>query len=246
MMINAHILVVEDDAELQRLLSHRLKHSGWKVSLAKCGQEADAILAARSIDLIILDIMLPGEDGLSICRRVRNMSTVPILILSAKGDDVDRVVGLEIGADDYMSKPFNPRELEARIRAMLRRSQMAASNKITRSELLQFSHFTLKVRKRELIRDDGVQIHLTPAEFELLRVFCERPGMALSREQLLDLTHGRNNNSADRSVDILVSRLRRKVEQHMASGEKLIQTIRSGGYEFIVTVHEARQEDLAV
>lgn len=232
----AHILVIEDDVEIRTLMRGHLQRAGWRVSLANDGREADTLLAANKIDLVLLDLMLPGEDGLSICRRLRAISTVPILIVSAKGDDLDRVIGLEVGADDYMSKPFNPRELEARIKAMLRRSQMNANTQRHQADKLFFDDWCLDIRARQLLWQSDVQVHLTPAEFDLLRVFCERPRLVLSREQLLDLTHGRNLNATDRSVDILVSRLRRKLEN--GQRKKLIHTVRSGGYEFLADVHE--------
>lgn len=234
---NTHILVIEDDGQISKLVADLLKSHGWKVSVAGNGREADAILSCSMIDLILLDIMLPGEDGLSICARIRAMSTIPILILSAKGEDVDRVVGLEVGADDYLPKPFNPRELEARVKAILRRSRMAIRTSQLKATRLRFCGWQLDIRRRELRDAEGVQIHLTPAEFDLLRVFCERPGMTLSREQLIELSQGHNSVSTDRSIDILVSRLRRKLE----TGEqpvKLIHTVRSGGYEFVGIVEE--------
>ncbi len=241
MQKSVHILIIEDDSEIQKLLAGLLVRNGWHVSQATDGRQADAILASSRIDLVLLDIMLPGEDGLSICARLRAISTMPILILSAKGDDIDRVVGLEMGADDYLSKPFNPRELEARIKALLRRSRMAQKESWLKATILYFAGcWQLDVRKRELYDNDGVQTYLTPAEFDLLRVFCERPGITLSREQLIELTQGRKVVSAERSIDILISRLRRKLERG-EKAEKLIHTVRSGGYEFIATVSEIPQ-----
>jgi two-component system OmpR family response regulator len=232
----AHILVIEDDHEIRALVRNHLNRAGWKVSLARDGREADSILAASKIDVVLLDLMLPGEDGLSICRRLRAISTVPIMIVSAKGDDVDRVIGLEVGADDYMSKPFNPRELEARIKAMLRRSQMVMQQQVVQADKLFFDDWCLDIRARQLLWQGDVQVHLTPAEFDLLRVFVERPGLVLSRDQLLELTPGRNMNATGRSVDILVSRLRRKLEN--GDRKKLIHTVRTGGYEFLADVRE--------
>ena len=235
-----HILVVEDDCEIQPLLAALLERNGWVVSLAASGREADAILARSRIDLVLLDVMLPGEDGLTICARLRAISTLPIMILSAKGEDIDRVVGLELGADDYMAKPFNPRELEARIKAMLRRSRMAVKDSRIQAPVLYFGdNWQLDLRKRELKDSQGVQIHLTPAEFDLLRVFCERPGLTMSREQLIELTQGRNTGATERSIDILISRLRRKLENGEGA-QKLIHTVRSGGYEFIAVISEQR------
>ncbi|WP_319484086.1 response regulator transcription factor [uncultured Cohaesibacter sp.] len=241
MQNTTHILVIEDDTEIQTLLAALLQRNGWMASLASNGREADAILARSNIDLILLDVMLPGEDGLSICSRLRSISTVPIMILSAKGEDIDRVVGLELGADDYMAKPFNPRELEARIKAMLRRSRMSIKDSRMQAPVLYFGgKWQLDIRKRELNDYNGVQIHLTPAEFDLLRVFCERPGLTLTREQLIELTQGPSSGATERSIDILISRLRRKLENG-PDGQKLIHTVRSGGYEFIAEVHEQRE-----
>nr|WP_321526383.1 response regulator transcription factor [uncultured Cohaesibacter sp.] len=241
MQNTTHILVIEDDTEIQSLLAALLQRNGWMASLASNGREADAILARCNIDLILLDVMLPGEDGLSICARIRSISTVPIMILSAKSEDIDRVVGLELGADDYMAKPFNPRELEARIKAMLRRSRMSVRDSRMQAPVLYFGgKWQLDIRKRELNDYNGVQIHLTPAEFDLLRVFCERPGLTLTREQLIDLTQGPSSGATERSIDILISRLRRKLENGPNS-QKLIHTVRSGGYEFIAEVHEQRE-----
>ena len=241
MQNDTHILVIEDDNEIQKLIAGLLERNGWSVSLASNSREADAIMSRSRIDLILLDVMLPGEDGLSICARLRAISTLPILFLSAKGEDIDRVVGLEMGADDYMTKPFNPRELEARIKALLRRSRMAVQESWVRAPVLYFGgKWQLDMRKRELSDYDGVLISLTPAEFDLLRVFCERPGLTLSREQLIELTHGRNSNATDRSIDILISRLRRKLERG-DSQQKLIHTVRSGGYEFIADVSETKE-----
>jgi two-component system OmpR family response regulator len=183
--------------------------------------------------------MLPGEDGLSLCRRLRTTSQVPIIMLTAKGDDVDRILGLEMGADDYLAKPFNPRELLARIRAVLRRANnMRADPAINGSRVLVFSGWRIDQMLRELASPAGARVVLTDAEFGLLRAFCERPGRILSREQLVDLTQGRSLGAFDRSVDILVSRLRRKIEAdpHQPS---IIKTVRSGGYLFTSTVEPA-------
>lgn len=235
MQSTAHILVIEDDSEIQKLVAGLLSRSGWKTTLAKNGKQANAALSSHNIDLVLLDIMLPGEDGLSICQRLRATSNIPIIIVSARGDDIDRVIGLEIGADDYLAKPFNPRELQARIKAMLRRSRMSALNQVIKAEILYFGGWRMNAKLRELTDSEGIHIHLTPGEFELLRVFCERPGVPLSREQLLDLTQGSSTGSTDRSIDILVSRLRRKIESDNSSS-KVIHTVRSGGYEFIADV----------
>ncbi len=239
-----HILVVEDDTEIQSLIADLLERNDWHALLASNGKQADDILARSQCDLVLLDVMLPGEDGLSICRRLRNTSPMPIIILSAKGEDIDRVIGLELGADDYMAKPFNPRELEARIRALLRRSRLSVQTSYLSAPILAFNGWRLNIRQRILLDHEGFRVYLTPAEFDLLRVFAERPGMTLSREQLLDLTQGRTSGSNERSVDILISRLRRKTETGQ-KGPKLIHTVRTGGYEFIAKVTEMNDNELS-
>jgi len=231
----AHILVVEDDKEIRDLVSKCLEANGWRVTLACDGRGMDEAMATGRHDLVILDIMLPHEDGLSLCRRLRATMTIPIIIVSAKGEDIDRVVGLEIGADDYLAKPFNPRELAARVRAQLRRSAMMTTSPTVKARRLTFNGWAIDTRLRTLTNPDGAQVTLTPAEFDLLRVLCERAGRVLTRDQLIDLTQGRQGSPSERSVDILISRLRRKLD---ADPEKpsLIHTVRSGGYEFVAEV----------
>ena len=200
----------------------------------------DAFLSTSRVDLIVLDVMLPGEDGLSLCRRLRATSAIPILIVSARGDDVDRVVGLEIGADDYLPKPFNARELVARVRALLRRATLSACEPSVRGKVLTFSGWRMDTRQRTLTNADGSLVMLTPAEFDLLQVLVERAGRVLSREQLIDLTQGRAAAPNERSIDILISRLRRKMEGE-GGQPKLIRTVRSGGYEFVGDPIEVRE-----
>jgi two-component system OmpR family response regulator len=234
-----HILVVEDDRDISALVARYLRANECRVTLAGHGRDADRVMAGNRIDLLVLDLMLPGEDGLSLCRRLRTTSQVPIIMLTAKGDDVDRILGLEMGADDYLGKPFNPRELLARIRAVLRRADnMRADPAANGSRVLVFSGWRIDRVLRELASPAGARVVLTDAEFGLLRAFCERPGRVLSREQLLDLTQGRSLGAFDRSIDILVSRLRRKIEAdpHQPS---IIKTVRSGGYLFTSTVEPA-------
>lgn len=235
MTASPHILVVEDDREICALVARCLQENDWRVSMARDGREMDIRLAESRIDLVLLDIMLPGEDGLSLCRRLRASSSLPIIIVSAKGDDIDRVIGLEIGADDYLAKPFNPRELAARVRALLRRSAMAASSPAVQARRLRFAGWLLDTRFRTLENPEGAQVALTPAEFDLLQVMCERPGRVLNRDQLLDLTQGRSAGPNERSIDILISRLRRKLEPEQGQ-PMLIRTVRSGGYELVVEV----------
>ena len=229
------ILVVDDDAEIRRLVGDFLAREGFAVELAEDGRAMDSALSRIQPDLILLDLMLPGEDGLSICRRLRSGSDTPILMLTAKGDETDRVVGLEIGADDYVVKPFGPRELLARIRALLRRASSRAMPAATRR--FAFDRFIADLDARQLIHEDGEPIALTSAEFELLTCFVLRPRRVLSRDQILDWTHGRNADPFDRTVDILVSRLRKKLDG-LGSGTNLINTIRNGGYLLTVPVRQ--------
>ncbi len=185
-----HILLVEDDREITALVSRFLSTNNIRVSTAADGRAMDKILKDRNIDLIVLDIMLPGEDGLSICRRIRASSALPIIMLTAKGEDIDRILGLEIGADDYIAKPFNPRELLARIYAVLRRGAFHVLLDNPARQALTFDGWQLDRRLRRLQNSEGVRVSLTGAEFDLLLVFCERPQRVLSRDQLLDLTPG--------------------------------------------------------
>jgi two-component system OmpR family response regulator len=226
-----HILLVEDDREIRSLVSRFLQRNEVRVSSVGDGRAMDRLLKDNRIDLIVLDIMLPGEDGLEICRRLRSSSNLPVIMLTAKSEDVDRIIGLEIGADDYMTKPFNPRELLARIRAVLRRGTANAAATNGSGAVLAFGGWRLDPNVRQLHNPDGVRVALTGAEFDLLVVFCERPRRVLSRDQLIDLTQGRGAAPFERSIDVLVSRLRQKME-HDPRDPTLIQTIRGGGYMF--------------
>jgi two-component system OmpR family response regulator len=231
-----HILIVEDDREIRTLVARYLSANDCKVSQARDGREMDRILNDSQVDLIILDLMLPGEDGLALCRRLRASLKVPIMILSAKGDEIDRIVGLELGADDYIAKPFSPRELLARLKAVLRRtSEGPGRAAVTGQRLFFFLGWQLDTLKGVVLDPDGTQVIVTGAELELLRVFCERPGRVLAREQLIELTRNGASGSSERSVDILVSRLRRKIAPKAAASE-LIRTVRSGGYVFTAEV----------
>ncbi len=227
-----NILVVEDDRETRSLIAKYLRTNACHVTTASDGREMARAMTDRRVDLLILDVMLPGEDGLSLCRKVRAQSQTPIIMLTARGEDVDRILGLEMGADDYLAKPFNPRELLARINAVLRR-QAAAYNAsaVEGATVLAFAGWRIDVRLRELRNPDGARVAMTSAEFDLLRTFCERPGRVLSRDSLLDLTQGRNAGSFERSIDVLVSRIRRKIEPDPQEAT-MIKTVRSGGYMF--------------
>ncbi len=224
-----HILIVEDDRDIGQLVARYLGANGCRVSLARDGREMDRALAAGRMDLVVLDVMLPGEDGLSICRRLRAQGGMPVIIASARGEEVDRVIGLEVGADDYIAKPYGARELLARIRAVLRRAGDVPM-RVPPAVVHRFRGWRLDGAARTLTSPAGVQVTLTPAEFDLLTAFCQRPGLVLSRDQLLDVTRGRHAGPFDRSVDILVSRLRRKLGEE--DGAPMIRTIRSGGYAF--------------
>ncbi len=221
------IVIVEDDREVGDLVKAFLMKEGFDARLARTGIEMDRTLHERSADFIILDLMLPGEDGLSICRRLRARSNVPILILTAKGDDIDKIIGLELGADDYMAKPFNPRELLARIRSILRRTSPAivAGGE---GERMRFGDFLLDLGARRLFRD-GVELPLSTGDFDLLSVLVHHPQRLLSRDQLMDITKGRSWEAFDRSIDVAMSRLRRKIEDDAAQ-PAYIKTVRNAGY----------------
>ena len=231
------ILVVEDDRDIRDLLADFLKREGFAVEVAEDGAGADRILARTAPDLVVLDLMLPGEDGLSICRRLRARGATPILMLTAKNDDIDRIVGLELGADDYLGKPFNPRELLARIRAILRRSEASAARAGARRRR-SFAGFVVDLDARSVERADGTSVPLTSAEFDLLACFVERPRRVLTRDQLLDWTRGRSADPFDRTIDVTVSRLRRKLEMADPSAPALVTTVRNGGYLFVGDVKD--------
>lgn len=223
-----HILIVDDDSEIRELLAHFLRKHDFDVSLAADGVEMEQQLQHHQFDLITLDLMLPGEDGLILCQRLRRDTKSAIIMLTAMGEETDRIVGLEMGADDYISKPFNPRELLARIKAVLRRSGQSEN---TKTQCLHFSGWTLDLGRRELSSDEGVLTPVSDGEFKLLQVLAEHPQEVLSREFLLDHIKGRKLDPFDRSIDVQLSRLRRKIEQNPKEPQ-IIKTIRSGGYRF--------------
>lgn len=226
-----HILVVDDDRELRALLDRFLTRHGCRVTTAGDGRQMADALRAWRIDLVVLDLMLPGDDGLALCRRLRAESNVPVIMLTAMGEDIDRIVGLEIGADDYIPKPCNPRELLARIRAVLRRSEASGGGKSPTGKRMHFAGWQLDPGSRKLTAPNERAVDLTAGEFDLLVILAERAQRVLSRDQLLDLTRGREAVPFDRSVDSQVSRLRRKIETDPTRPE-LIKTVRSGGYVF--------------
>jgi two-component system phosphate regulon response regulator OmpR len=223
------ILVVDDDADLRRLLGDYLRREGFEVDLVEDGSTMDAWLATQTPDLLILDLMLPGEDGLALARRVRRDSQVPIIMISARGDDVDRIVGLEVGADDYLSKPFNPRELLARIRAILRRGAQPAAPS-GGNKTCEFGPYRLDTEKRELTRD-GEPVPLTGGELDLLQILAENPNRVLDRDRLLDLLKGYERSPFDRSIDVQIARLRAKVEPD-TKRPRYIRTVWGKGYLF--------------
>ncbi|MXN65777.1 response regulator [Stappia sp. GBMRC 2046] len=236
---NPHILVVDDHRDIRETLARYLVKNGMRATAAESAAQARKVLKAAAIDLVVLDIMMPGEDGLSLCRHLVETSSTPVIMLTAMAEDTDRVVGLEIGADDYVTKPFNPRELLARIRAVLRRTSLVPKERDpVESGKLAFDRWTLDVSKRQLIGEDGVSVALSTGEYQLLVALLKRPQMVLSRDQLLDLTSGRTPNIFDRSIDNQVSRLRRKIERDPKSPE-LIKTVWGGGYTFTAEVREA-------
>lgn len=228
------ILAVDDDPEIRRLLAEFLTRESLDVDTAEDGMAMDAAMARRRPDLVVLDLMIPGEDGLSICRRLRAANGPAILMLTAKSDEIDRVIGLELGADDYLVKPFGPRELLARVRAILRRTTDRATSP-TPTRRFQFDNFVVDIDARHLADAAGVAVTLTSAEFDLLTCFVERPRRVLSRDHILDRLRGRSAEPFDRTVDMLVSRLRRKLAS-VSPEVELISTVRNSGYLFTATV----------
>lgn len=231
-----HVLVVDDDREIRDLLGRFLTKHGYRVTAVGDGKEMRRALADWHIHLVVLDLMLPGEDGLSLCRDLRAKSQIPVIMLTMMSEETDRIVGLEMGADDYLPKPFNPRELLARMKAVLRRARCAPATPHSMGrQMYRFSGWTLDLGLRRLRSPRGLVVDLSPGEHDLLVAFVERPQRVLTRDQLLDLTHGRAETPFDRSVDMQVSRLRQKIEADPKEPE-LIKTIRSGGYVFTAVV----------
>lgn len=232
-----HILIVDDDSEIRDLLSRFLTKHEYRVTTASDGREMKKALDDWQIDLIVLDLMMPGEDGLSLCRKVRAESNMPVIMLTAMGEDVDRIIGLEVGADDYMAKPFNPRELSARIKAVLRRAESGGSGASAGGEKngrYAFAGFELDPATRSLYRDDE-EIDITAGEYDLLIAFVDHPQRILNRDQLLDMAKGRSAIPFDRSIDVQVGRLRKKIEPDYKE-PTLIKTVRGGGYMLTVEV----------
>ncbi len=231
-----HILIVDDDAEIRSLLGEYLQKQGYRVSTAANGREMRAALKPARPDLVILDLMLPGEDGLSLCRDLRIGSNLPVIMLTARGDEADRIVGLEMGADDYLPKPFSPRELLARIKSVLRRARSLPEN-LEQEEVVafRFAGWTLDLKTRDLASPDAVVVALSGTEFRLLRVFLEHPNRVLTRDQLVDFMLSRDASPFDRAVDVQVSRLRHRLNED-AREPAIIKTVRSQGYVLAVEV----------
>lgn len=231
-----HLLVVDDDREIRHLIEAYLTQAGYRVSTAADGKAMRRVMEQHRIDLVVLDLMLPGEDGLSLCRELRARSNLPILMLTARGAEIDRIVGLEMGADDYLAKPFNPRELLARIRSILRRAQALPANLVPEEvSAFRFVGWTLEVASRNVVAPDGLVVPLSGAEFRLLRVLLEHPHRVLSRDQLLELTNGRESILFDRSIDVLVGRLRKRLRDD-GKEPVLIKTVRGEGYVLAASV----------
>ncbi len=233
-----HVLIVEDEESIREPLATYLSENSYRIREASDAAEARKLLAVYHFNLVILDIMMPGENGISLCRHVRETYNTPIIMLTAKSEEIDRIVGLEVGADDYVTKPFSPRELLARMHAVLRRAQEAP---MVRSDAqnpnFSFGDWVLKTAEQVLVDTDGVNISLSTGEYNLLHAMVTRPHRVLSREQLLDLSQGRDADNFDRSIDNMISRLRRKVEADPKK-PRVIKTVWGGGYSFNSDVRE--------
>ncbi|MFQ3176034.1 MAG: two-component system OmpR family response regulator [Psychromonas sp.] len=236
---NKQVLVIDDDQDIRELLAEYLSKNNFDVITAEDGLEMGKKLLVYQPDLIILDIMLPGDDGFILCQRIRQTSHVPIIMLTANSDEMDRVLGLEIGADDYIAKPFSPRELLARIKALLRRTQFASevSQLTAKARYLLFSNWKLDTKQHLLINENKDEISLTGADFQLLTLFLDNANSAISRDQICQALHGRDAFANERGIDVHVSRLRQCLKDD-AKSPKIIKTIRGAGYIFIADVNE--------
>ncbi len=234
-----HILVVDDHRDIRDPLAQYLKKNGFRAMTADGGAALRAAVKTQSFDLIILDIMMPGEDGLTLCRFLRETTQTPVILLTAISEETDKIIGLEMGADDYVTKPFNPRELLARIKAVVRRAQsLPQQREPQEGQSFKFDDWAFDTRTRELTDKNGNVIVLSSGEFALLSVFVERPNMVLTRDQLIDLTKGRNAGPFDRAIDNQVSRLRKKIEKDPKK-PVLVQTVWGGGYKFSGAVEKS-------
>jgi two-component system, OmpR family, response regulator len=232
-----HILIVDDDAEIRSLLSQYLVKNGMRVTAVPDGRAMWPALDAGRVDLVVLDLMLPGDDGLTLCRNLRAKSSdVPVIMLTARGEETDRIVGLEMGADDYLAKPFSARELLARIKAILRRARSLPENlRPDDAKRIRFANWVLDTIERQLVSADGVVTPLSGAEYRLLRIFLSHPNRVLNRDQLVDLTQGKEADPLDRSIDVQVSRLRHRLGDDPRE-PRLIKTVRGEGYVLAVAV----------
>jgi two-component system OmpR family response regulator len=224
------ILLVEDDREIAAMIVELLRDSKFEAVTVGSAAEMDLVMRDQTFDLIVLDAMLPGEDGFSICRRLRGAAVTPIIMLTALKDDIDRIVGIELGADDYITKPFNPRELIARIKGLLRRASYSPEQRAPQARM-EFAGWLVDPVPRQLVSPDGVHVSMTTAEFDVLLAFCRNPGRVLTREQLLGLTHAGLAGPVERSIDVHVSRVRQKIEPNVRD-PAYIKTVRLGGYLF--------------
>ena len=227
--VNPHILVIDDDREIRELLARYLERQHFRVTAVRDAREARRIWPTSTFQMVILDLMLPGEGGLDFARWLRAESDVPLLMLTALGEENDRIIGLELGADDYLAKPFNPRELLARMRAVLRRASEAGEKRESGSKTLFFNGWTLESARRRLLNPDGTEVPLTGGEYDLLVALLDRANKVLTRDMLLDLLRGRQAGPFDRAIDVAISRLRRKLEDDGRHAQ-LIKTVRGGGY----------------
>jgi len=224
------VLIVDDDAEIRTLLQDYLQRNGYRCIAVADGTAMLSALDQGGVDLIVLDVMLPGQDGLTLCRDLRARSDVPVVMLTARGEDTDRIIGLEMGADDYLPKPFNPRELLARVKVILRRSRGSTrAEAVARSRYIRFAQWRLDLTTRNLLSPLGVVVALSGAEFRLLKVLLDHPNRVLSRDQLMELTQGQGAESLDRSIDVLVSRVRQRLDED-AREPRIIKTVRGEGY----------------
>jgi two-component system, OmpR family, response regulator len=233
-----HILIVDDDPEIRSLLCKYLDQQGYRATAVGDGKGLWAALDKTHVDLVVLDLMLPGEDGLVLCRKLRAQSELPVIVVTARGEETERIIGLEMGADDYLPKPFNPRELLARIKGVLRRTRTFPSSSDTEDvKAFRFANWALDTVTRQLVSPDSAVVALSSGEYRLLRVFLEHPNRVLSRDQLLDLSRGREQQPFDRSIDVMVSRLRRALRD---TPPAIIQTVRAEGYVLSAKVETER------
>lgn len=231
-----HILIVDDDVEIRSLLQEYLRKNGYGTSVSADGKAMWDVLTHSKVDLIVLDLMLPGDDGLTLCRKLRSSSDTPVIMLTAQGEETDRIVGLEMGADDYLAKPFSPRELLARIKSVLRRTRSLPRNlRADDARMMTFANWRLDLVARHLLSPDGVVTSLSGTEFQLLKIFLSHPNQVLSRDQLMMLAKGHEADPMDRSIDILVSRLRQRLCDE-PTDPQIIKTVRGEGYVLTVAV----------